>query len=224
MEDAGFYCLGLDNKKQQIQSITSNPGHLLWSGIVPMERAERLVQRLFQPDMWCGWGVRTLSAQNPAYNPISYQRGSVWPVDNSSIAAGLKRYGYHQEVNRIAEGIFAAASYFEAGRMPELFGGIERKSGSFPVPYTDANIPQAWSAGSIFLLLRAILGLEARAPQRQLKVQPLLPEWLPDLKLTNLSVGDATLSLRFWREGKQTKWEVTHLNGELQVNDCYSRF
>lgn len=218
MEDEGFYCLGLDNKKQQIQSIASNPGHLLWSGIVPPERTQRLVQRLFEADMWCGWGVRTLSAKNPAYNPISYQRGSVWPMDNSSIAAGLKRYGYHQEVNRIAEGIFAAASYFEAGRMPELFGGIERESSSFPVPYTDANIPQAWSAGSIFLLIRAILGLKANAPQRQLKVQPLLPEWLPDLELKNLSVADATVALRFWREGEQTRWEVTDLNGTLQVN------
>lgn len=217
MEDEGFYCLGLDNNKQQIQSITSNPGHLLWSGIVPYERAQRLVQRLFQDDMWCGWGVRTLSALNPAYNPISYQLGSVWPHDNSLIASGLKRYGYHQEANRIAEGIFAAASYFEAGRMPELFAGIKRKPDGFPVPYPDANIPQAWAAGSIFLLIRTILGLEADAQQRQLKIQPSLPEWLPDLELTNLDVGDATVALRFWRDGEQTRWQVTDMNGDLQV-------
>ncbi len=217
MEDEGFYCLGLDNKKQQIKSITSNPGHLLWSGIVPKERAKKLVDRLFQPDLWCGWGVRTLSSQNPAYNPISYQRGSVWPHDNSSIAAGLKRYGYYQEANHIAEGIFAAASYFEAGRMPELFGGIERTSDNFPVPYTDANIPQAWAAGSIFLLIRTILGLEADAPHRRLKVQPSLPDWLPDLELINLGVGDIKVGLRFWREGQQTRWKVTQLEGELEV-------
>ncbi|MBH8571705.1 amylo-alpha-1,6-glucosidase [Nostocaceae cyanobacterium CENA369] len=218
MESAGFYCLGLDKNKQQIQSIASNPGHLLWSGIVPQERAQKLVERLFQPDMWCGWGVRTLSAQNPAYNPISYQRGSVWPHDNSIIAAGLKKYGYHAEANRIAEGIFAAASYFQAGRMPELFAGIERQDNNFPVPYPDANIPQAWAAGSILLLMRTILGLEADAPQRHLKVQPSLPECLPDLELTNLSVGDATVALRFWREGKQTLWEITDKIGELQVS------
>lgn len=217
MEDEGFYCLGLDNKKQQIKSITSNPGHLLWSGIVPKERAEKLVERLFQNDLWCGWGVRTLSANNPAYNPISYQLGSIWPHDNSSIAAGLKRYGYHEEANRIAEGIFAAASYVEAGRMPELFGGIERQPDSFPVPYPDANIPQAWAAGSIFLLIRTILGLQANAPQKRLRVQLSLPEWLPDLELTNLGVGDATVGLHFWREGEQTRWKVTHLEGELQV-------
>lgn len=222
MEDEGFYCLGLDNKKQQIQSISSNPGHLLWSGIVPKERADKLVKRLFQSDMWCGWGLRTLSAQNPAYNPISYQLGSVWPHDNSLIAAGLKRYGYHQEANTVAEGIFAAASYFEAGRMPELFGGIERRTDGFPVPYTDANIPQAWAAGSIFLLIRNILGLSADAPHRRLSVCPTLPEWLHELELTNLSVGSATVALRFWRDGEQTRWETTHIDGELQVNAKFS--
>lgn len=217
MEDAGFYCLGLDSKKEQIQALASNPGHLLWSGIVPPERAARLVQRLFQPDLWCGWGIRTLSSLNPAYNPISYQLGSVWPHDNAAIAMGLKRYGYHTEASRIAEGIFAAASYFEAGRMPELFGGIERQPNSFPVPYPDANIPQAWAAGSLLLLIRSLLGLEANALQRQLTVQPALPEWLPDVELTNLSVGDATVALRFWRESDRTCWEVTHLEGELNV-------
>ncbi|WGV27418.1 amylo-alpha-1,6-glucosidase [Halotia branconii] len=219
IESENFYCLGLDNNKQQIQSIASNPGHLLWSGIVPPERANKVVERLFQQDMWCGWGVRTLSSQNSAYNPISYQRGSVWPHDNSIIAAGLKRYGYHQQVNQIAEGIFAAASYFQAGRMPELFAGIERQNNNFPVPYPDANIPQAWAAGSILLLISTILGLAADAPQKKLKVKPSLPDCLPDLELTNLSVGDATVALRFWQAGKQTQWEVTSLAGELKVID-----
>ncbi|OKH52156.1 amylo-alpha-1,6-glucosidase [Calothrix sp. HK-06] len=219
MEKEGFYCLGLDNNKQQIQSITSNPGHLLWSGIVPIERAFHIVERLFQPDMWCGWGIRTLSSQNSAYNPISYQRGSVWPHDNSIIAAGLKRYGYHKEANRIAEGIFNAASYFEGGRMPELFAGIERQDNNFPVPYPGANIPQAWAAGSILLLIRTILGLEANAAQQKLKVQPSLPNWLSNVQLTNLSVGKAKVSLRFWRHGEQTQWEIMHLEGELKITN-----
>ncbi len=217
LEEEGFYCLGLDSNKQQIQSMTSNPGHLLWSGIVPSERAERVVQRLFQTDLWSGWGIRTLSAKNPAYNPISYQLGSVWPHDNSLIAAGLKRYGYDSEANQVAEGIFAAASYFEAGRMPELFAGIERQPESFPVHYPDANVPQAWAAGSIFFLIRTILSLEADAPQHRLRVRPTLPEWLPDLELTNLAVGEAMVSLRFWHEDEVTRWEVTHLDGELEV-------
>ncbi|SRR5579883_541797 len=228
MEDEGFYCLGLDNHKKQIKSITSNPGQLLWSGIVPKQRAQRLVERLFQNDMWCGWGIRTLSAQNPAYNPIGYHVGSVWPHDNSIIAAGLKRYGYHEEANRIAEGIFSAASYFEAGRMPELFAGIERQVDGFPVPYTDANIPQAWAAGSIFFLIRTILGLKANASQQNLKMQPYLPEWLPDLKLINLDVGNATVSLHFRRvdsssmdshnAATQTIWEIFEMKGLLQVD------
>ena len=164
MEDAGFYCLGLDKDKQQIRSIASNPGQLLWSGIVPPQRAQKVVSRLFHSDMWCGWGVRTLSSQNPAYNPISYQRGSVWPFDNSFIALGLKQYGYHQEANRIAEGIFAAAKYFEDGRLPEVFAGIERTKDNFPVPYIDANSPQGWSSGAIFLFISTILGIKADAP------------------------------------------------------------
>jgi glycogen debranching enzyme len=219
MEEEGFYCLGLDSQKQQMQAIASNPGHLLWSGIVPPDRVDRVVNRLFQPDLWCGWGIRTLSSQNPAYNPISYQLGSVWPHDNSAIAMGLKQSGYHQRVNQIAEAIFAAASYFEAGRMPELFGGIERQPGNFPVPYPDANIPQAWAAGSIFLLIRAMLGLEANAAARSLTVQPVLPDWLPDLELINLRVGEATVTLRFWREDEQTYWKILHLDGELTVQD-----
>jgi glycogen debranching enzyme len=221
MEDEGFYCLGLDDQKQQIRSITSNPGHLLWSGIVPPDRTDRLVKRLFQPDLWCGWGIRTLSSQNPAYNPISYQLGSVWPHDNAAIAVGLKQYGYPEEANRIAEGIFAAASYFEAGRMPELFGGIDRQPNEFPVPYPDANIPQAWAAGSIFLLVRTMLGLQANASQRQLSVRPVLPDWLPDLELTNMKVGEAIVSLRFWREGNQTRWQVNQLEGELKVQESH---
>ena len=131
----------------------------------------------------------------------------MWTHDNAAIAAGLKQYGYHAEANRIAEGIFAAASYFEAGRMPELFGGIDRQPSAFPVPYPDANIPQAWAAGSIFLLIRTMLGLQANASQGQLSVQPVLPEWLPDIELLNLKVGGALVSLRFGE--KATKRDGT---------------
>jgi glycogen debranching enzyme len=217
MEDEGFYCLGLDGDKEQIRSIASNPGQLLWSGIVPPDRAERLAQRLFQPDLWCGWGIRTLSAKNPAYDPIGYHTGSVWPHDNSFIAAGLKRYGYHAETNRIAEGIFATASLFQSNQMPELFGGIERQSENFPVPYVDANIPQAWAAGAMPWLISTMLGLQADAPNQRLQVQPVLPDWLPDVQLTHVNVGEAKVDLRFWREDGQTYWKVVHQVGELDV-------
>ena len=218
MADEGFYCLGLDGNKAQIRSIASNAGQLLWSGIVPPERAKQVAQRLFQADLWCGWGIRTLSSQNPAYDPIGYHTGSVWAHDNSFIAAGLKRYGYHTETNRIAEGIFAAASQFHSHQMPELFGGIQRQPENFPVPYIDANIPQAWAAGAIHWLISTLLGLAADATQRQLYVQPVLPSWLPDIQLANVAVGDATVDLKFWREDDQTKWEVIQQKGDLTVS------
>jgi glycogen debranching enzyme len=217
MPDEGFYCLGLDRHKEQIRSIASNAGQLLWSGIVPEQRAAQMVQRLFQPDLWCGWGIRTLSAQHPAYDPIGYHTGSVWAHDNSFIAAGLKRYGFHAEANRIAEGIFAAASLFQSNQMPELFGGIERQPENFPVPYVDANIPQAWAAGAIPWLISSMLGLVADAPNQKLLVQPVLPDWLPDVHLTHVNVGSARVNLHFWREGDQTHWKVTDHDGDLQV-------
>ncbi|XGV94423.1 MAG: glycogen debranching N-terminal domain-containing protein (plasmid) [Leptolyngbya sp. BL-A-14] len=218
MPDEGFYCLGLDRKKEQIQSIASNAGQLLWSGIVPADRAQQMVERLFQADLWGGWGIRTLSADNPAYDPIGYHTGSVWAHDNAFIAAGLKRYGYHAEANQIAEGIFAAASQFQSHQMPELFGGIERQPESFPVPYIDANIPQAWAAGAMLWLVSSMLGLAADAPNHQLYVQPVLPVWLSDIQLTNLAVGDATVDLRFWREDDQTQWRVLQQTGALTVS------
>jgi glycogen debranching enzyme len=224
MADEGFYCLGLDSNKQQIRSIASNAGQLLWLGIVPKYRAEQLMQRLFQPDLWCGWGIRTLSAQHPAYDPIGYHTGSVWAHDNSFIAAGLKRYGYHAEANRIAEGIFAAASMFQSNQMPELFGGIERQAENFPVPYVDANIPQAWAAGAIPWLISSMLGLVADASNRQLFVQPVLPDWLPDVHLNNMNVGDAKVDLHFWREGERTHWKVIDQQGDIKVLERHNDF
>jgi glycogen debranching enzyme len=232
MADEGFYCLGLDSNKEPIRSIASNAGQLLWSGIVPADgadsrygnRAEAMVQRLFQPDLWCGWGIRTLSAKHPAYDPIGYHTGSVWAHDNSFIAAGLKRYGYHAAANRIAEGIFAAASMFQSNQMPELFGGIERRPENFPVPYVDANIPQAWAAGAIPWLISSILGLVADASNRQLFVQPVLPDWLPDVHLTNVSVGNTKVDLHFWREGNQTLWKVLNPQGDIQVRERHHDF
>ncbi|AGY60046.1 glycogen debranching N-terminal domain-containing protein [Gloeobacter kilaueensis] len=217
MEEEGFYCLGLDRDKQPIRSITSNPGQLLVSSIVPPERAGRVVSRLFAADLWSGWGIRTLSSEHVAYNPISYQRGSVWPHDNAIIAAGLKRYGFDAEVARIAEGIFAAAGYFEAGRMPELFAGIERRADGFPVPYPEANVPQAWAAGAILLLIRTLLGLRAEASHHRLLVRPVLPDWLNRVQLRNLKVGTASCTLTCWREDERTRWQVSDLIGELKV-------
>jgi glycogen debranching enzyme len=216
-DEIGFYAFALDPEKRPVKTIASNAGHLLWSGIASPERAERVVQRLLQPDMWSGWGIRTLSATNPAYNPFSYQLGSVWPHDNAIIARGFARYGFRDEAARVARDISEAASYFEGYRLPELYAGIERSPGSFPVLYRGANVPQAWAAGSVFQLLQAILGVHADAPNGRLYVDPALPKWLPDVTLRGVDVGGATLDLRFWREGSRSQWEVTACKGAVDV-------
>jgi len=216
-EDVGFYAFALDRNKEPVPTIASNAGHLLWSGIARPDHAGRVVQRYFEPDMWSGWGIRTLSARNPAYNPFSYQLGSVWPHDNGIIALGFKRYGFSTEAARVARDVSEAASHFVSYRLPELYAGIEREARSFPVQYRGANVPQAWAAGSIFHLLQAILGIQADAPNGRLHVDPDLPPWLPDLTLRGLVVGGCSLDLRFWRDGDRTQWEVTAREGNLEV-------
>ena len=213
MEDEGTYAFGLDAQKKQIDAVTSNPGHCLWSGIASPEHAKRIVERLFQPDMWCGWGIRTLSSHNPAYNPYSYQRGSVWPHDNGIIAAGFKRYGFADEMNKVAEGIFSAAAYFDSFRLPEVFAGIERRPATFPSQYLGANIPQAWAAGTVPHLVRAMLGLRPDAANHVLYVNPTLPEWLPELKLHRLKIGATLLDLRFWRDAESSHVEIERCRG-----------
>jgi glycogen debranching enzyme len=170
-----------------------------------------------ESDMWSGWGIRTLSARNPAYNPFSYQRGSVWPHDNGIIAQGFKRYGCAEEAARIARDISEAASYFVSHRLPELYSGLPRRPGTFPVQYLGANVPQAWAAGSVFHLLGAILGLRADAPRGRLYVDPALPDWLRDLTLHSVEVGRARLDLRCWREGERSRWDASVHEGTVEV-------
>jgi glycogen debranching enzyme len=216
-EDLGYYAYALDGDKRQVKTIASNAGHLLWSGIVRPDRAEQVVRRLLKPDLWSGWGIRTLSERNPAYNPFSYQNGSVWPHDNGIIAMGFKRYGFAKEAGMIARDISEAASYFRFHRLPELYAGIRRRSGTFPVQYLGANVPQAWAAGSVFHLIRAILGLDADAHKKTLYIDPVLPDWLPDITLRQLRVGQAAVDIRFWREGEATRHDVLAVTGELKV-------
>ena len=214
-EDSGFYAYMLDGEKKPVLTVASNPGHLLWSGIVPLDRAARMVARLMAPDMNSGWGIRTLSSAHPAYNPYSYQKGSVWPHDNSLIALGFKRYGFDQEVNRIARDISGAASHFMQNQLPELYSGVGREGGGFPVQYLGANVPQAWAAGTCFALIQAILGIEPDAPNNRLHVDPTLPSWLPDITLLDLRFGAHTLDIAFRREGDTTTFEV--LRGDASV-------
>jgi len=207
-EEMGFYAFALDGDKKKVLSVASNPGHCLWSGIVPPERAGRVVARLMQPDMCSGWGIRTLSSQHPSYNPYSYQNGAVWPHDNGLIAQGFKRYGYAAEAGRIAHDVCQAGSFFMQNQLPELYAGLHRDTANFPVQYLGANVPQAWAAGSVFSMVQAILGLQPDAPHRMLYIDPVLPPWLTDLTLANLRLGDQVFDLRFWRSEEHTQFEV----------------
>ena len=207
-EDEGFYAYGLDGDKRPILSVASNPGHLLWSGIVPVDRAKRVIARLMQDDMWSGWGIRTLSAKHPSYNPYSYQNGSIWPHDNGLIAQGFKRYGYAAEANAIARDVLGAAQYFMLNQLPELYAGVQRTPSGFPVQYLGANVPQAWAAGSVFSLVQAMIGFQPDAPNRRLLIDPTLPDWLPEFTLTGLLIGQERFDIRFARHGAETEFEV----------------
>ncbi|HWN43885.1 MAG TPA: glycogen debranching N-terminal domain-containing protein [Thermoanaerobaculia bacterium] len=219
MEDEGFIALGLDAQRRPIRSITSNPGHCLAAGIVDAELVERTAARLFEDDLWSGWGVRTLSSRNPAFNPYSYHRGSVWPVENGSFALGFLRYGLHDRLETVGRAMFEAARLFDHYRLPEVFSGHARDSAHpFPAIYPQANSPQAWSASAVICLVQALLGIYPYAPLKMLLVDPHLPEWLPELTVRGLRVGEASVDLRFFRGADgRSDWELLDQKGTLHV-------
>lgn len=216
LEEEGTYDFGLDGHERPLRSVASNAGHLLWSGLASAERARRVADRLFAEDMWSGWGIRTLSARNPGYNPISYHRGSVWPHDNSIIAHGLRRYGFAAEASRIVCGIVDAAVRFENASIPELWSGLDRRTADVPVPYLDANRPQAWAAATPALLVRTVLGLECDPVARRLTVAPDVPERLGEIELLEMEVLGGWVSLR--AEGRS--YEVIELDADVEVTDA----
>ncbi len=216
--DQACYAMALDGDKRQADAIGSNAGHCLWSGIATPDRARRVVDRLMAPDMFSGWGIRTYASGQPGYNPIGYHLGTVWPHDVSLIAAGFKRYGHHEEANRLVGRIFEAAQHFADFRLPELFCGFDRDHSPVPVPYPVACSPQAWAAGSTFLFIETMLGLRPHADRHELELErPELPDWLQKVTITGLRVGDGALDLLFhrWRGG--TSAEVLRKNRDLDV-------
>ncbi len=181
--DGGYFALALDPEGHQVDSLASNNGHLLWSGIVDKSKAKAVVDNLLGPRLFSGWGVRTLAEGEGRYNPIGYHVGTVWPFDNSFIAWGLRRYGFKDETATLAEGILDAAAFFD-GRLPEAFGGYERSLTKYPVQYPTACSPQAWSTGAPLLLLRTMLGLEPIGDH--LVVDPALPTSIGRLELLDI--------------------------------------
>jgi glycogen debranching enzyme len=183
VEDGGYFALALDPDGNQVDALTSNNGHLLWSGIVDKSKATSVAKHLLGPRLFSGWGVRTLAEGEGRYNPIGYHVGTVWPFDNSFVAWGLRNYGFKEEAARVAAGILDAAEFFE-GRLPEAFGGYERSVTRYPVQYPTACSPQAWSTGTPLLLLRTMLGLEPVGDH--LIVDPALPRGIGHLELLDI--------------------------------------
>jgi glycogen debranching enzyme len=216
--DAGGYVLALDGRKRQVRSIASNQAHALYCGIADPRKASLVAERLMAPDMFSGWGLRTLSADSPAYNPMSYHNGSVWPHDNAIAAAGLKRYGYAAQAARITRAILDVGDLARDARLPELFCGFSRREARVPVAYPVACIPQAWAACTPFLLLKSLLGLRADARSRALAVdQPLLPPDVARLELHGMRIGDGNVSLSFRNEGGVTGFSLLEQHGDVRV-------
>jgi glycogen debranching enzyme len=193
----GYYALALDGDKRPVDSLCSNIGHLLWSGIVPDERADAVVDALMGEALWSGWGVRTMSAADSAYNPLSYHNGTVWPHDNSLIAWGLARYGRWNEAQRVVSRMLAAATHFRY-QLPEVFAGMPRAETPFPIAYPTAARPQAWAAGAPVLLLQILLGLEPdRRRQTLVTIAPAeLPTWAGNVRLSGVRAFDHQWDLR----------------------------
>lgn len=215
MEKAGTYALALDGEKRQVQSVTSNAGHLLFSRAVPDERARRVARTLMSPDSFSGWGIRTLARGQAAFNPLSYHDGTIWPHDNSLCAMGFANYGMHGLAARVLAGAYDACRQFRHFRLPELFCGLARGEGDLVVAYPVSCSPQAWSSGALFLLLRASLGLYPDAPRKTLRIiNPQLPPFLDELTLEGVRIGGTRLTLHFERGGEGTFAAVREMQGE----------
>lgn len=195
-EDLFSYALALDGAKRQCRVRASNAGHCLFSGISSPERARSIAQLLMSESFYSGWGIRTLANTEVRYNPMSYHNGSIWPHDNSLIAYGFSRYGLTALAAKVLSGFFDAATNVDMHRLPELFCGFRRRSSQGPTLYPVACAPQAWAAGSVFMLLQACLGLSVDAPNRRLQFNhPNLPEFLREIEIRKLKVGSASVDL-----------------------------
>jgi glycogen debranching enzyme len=218
MPDERFYAVAMDRGGRQVELVTTNPAHWLWSGIIDAPRAADVARRLLQEDMFSGWGLRTMTTASPRYNPIGYHLGTVWPHDNSIAAMGFKMYGFDDELNRVAGALFDAAVAFPYFRLPELFGGETRSEHNSPVPYPVACRPQSWAAGAFPMILQAILGLRAEAPEKRLRIcNPKLPHWLNWVHVRNLRVGSGSISLQYRRQGAHTHVEVQKSTADIDV-------
>ena len=219
MPEENFYAMAIDPQGRQVRSIASNAGHLIACGVPDGNMVRPAADRLMSGDLFSGWGIRTLSNRHPAFNPYSYHRGTVWPVEQGAFALGFARYGLHDHLHCLCKAVFEAAGIFDFHRLPEVFSGHPRdEAHPFPAFYPNSCYPQAWSAAATFAMIQAMLGIYPYAPMNMLLVDPHLPDWLPDFTLSNLKVGKAEVDIHFYRDKKGfSDYEILDTRGSLHV-------
>ncbi|UKL13333.1 amylo-alpha-1,6-glucosidase [Dissulfurimicrobium hydrothermale] len=217
-EDLQLYAFALDGNKHPCQVRTSNAGQVLFSGIADPKRAAKVTQTLFSPDLFSGWGIRTVGAQEARFNPASYHNGSVWPHDNAIIGFGLARYGHIKELLRLTSALFTAAAYMDLRRLPELFCGFRRHRDKGPTLYPVACTPQAWAAAAPFALLAACLGFEPHAALNKIRLQhPRLPEFIDWVRIKSLPIGNSYLDILLRRHGSDVAVNVLKRSGQAEL-------
>ena len=217
LDELGTFALALDGDKRAIPTVTSNAGHLLWSRLPDVARASRVAQTILAPDMFCGWGIRTLSARHRVFNPMSYHNGSIWPHDNAIVVMGLSHYGLGANALPVVVATQDAAAGATFNRLPELYCGMERMGAPRPVQYPVSCSPQAWASGAIFMMLQGVLGILPDAPGGALHIRnPVLPSHLGELTITNLRVGSSRVSLHFERHASRTLVNVLAVESSVE--------
>ena len=218
LEDEQFLALALDPDKRPVRAVTSNVGHCLATGIIDRDHLPAVVGRLFAPDLFSGWGIRTLSSNHAYYNPLSYHRGTVWAVEQATVIFVLRRFGFDARALDLTRALFELSLLYPGYRIPECVGGYARGERETPGAYPRANTPQLWNASAFPLAVQSMLGLLPLAPIATLVVHPVLPTWMPEVVLRGVRVGEATASLRFWRDKDGTsRWDVLHTSETLRV-------
>jgi glycogen debranching enzyme len=217
-EEISTYAIALDGEKRRCCVVASNAGQCLFTGIATSERAAKVAETLLSKESYSGWGIRTVSSSERRFNPMAYHNGSVWPHDNALIAYGMAKYGLTQQVNRIFKGLFEAAMYFDLHRMPELFCGFAQRAGEGPVLYPVACAPQAWSAASVFMLFQACLGIQIDGIMRRiLLLRPTLPDFLNEVRILNLQIGDSSVDFDVTRHGDDVSVAVRANRNNIAV-------
>ncbi|WP_027718130.1 glycogen debranching N-terminal domain-containing protein [Desulfovirgula thermocuniculi] len=216
MEEEGFLAFALDGEKRPVRTVVSNPGHCLFTGILPPELAARVAKRLLSEEMYSGWGIRTMSKAMGPYNPMSYHNGSVWPHDNAIIAYGLRTTHQLHLLEKVVTGLFEAAMFFPYYRLPEVFCGFTRRRDGGPVHYPVACNPQAWAVGTMPLLLQAMLGISCHGNEVHIS-SPILPPWVQEVRIYNLRAGEGRVGLEFTRKQGKTYCGVMQASGGARV-------